>query len=330
MKKTAALLLAVLLAAVGLLSGCESEEGLTKIQLAEVTHSVFYAPLYVAINDGFFEKQGIEVELTNAGGADAAMTMVLSGQADIGFMGPEATIYVANEGRTDGTVVIGQLTQCDGAFLVAREPMPDFTWTDLIGTNVIGGRKGGIPEMTLEYVLRKNGVDPKEDLFIDTSVQFAMMGGAFVGGEGDFVALFEPTATEVEAQGQGYIVASIGAASGSVPYTCFQVTDSYLKTNKDLVTRFMTAIYEAQQWVHSHSDAEVAEAVAPSFADTDVETLTNVVKNYREINAWSQNPIMSQESYERLLDIMQQAGELDSRPAYETVIDNTIAKEVTK
>lgn len=330
MKRKAVLLLAVLLVAVGLLSGCAGEEGLKKVRLAEVTHSVFYAPMYVAINEGYFERQGLEIELTNAGGADAAMTMLLSGQTDISFMGPEATIYVANEGRKDGTVVVGQLTQCDGAFLVAREPMPNFEWTDLIGKNVIGGRKGGIPEMTLEYVLRKNGVDPHKDVNIDTSIQFTMMGGAFVGGEGDFVTLFEPVATQVQAEGHGYIVASVGASSGSVPYTCYQVTKSSLKKNEAMITKFMTAIYEAQQWVLSHSDAEVAKAIQPSFADTSVETLTSVVKNYRGINAWASNPIMSQESYERLLDIMQQAGELNARPAYGTVIDNTIAKKVTK
>ena len=332
MKKIIALIVSLLIAAVAV-CGCGVKttqvQGLTKLRLAEVTHSVFYAPMYAAINNGFFEEHGIEIELTNAGGADMAMAALLSGTVDVAFMGAEASVYVINEGRQDAPVVIGQLTNCDGAFLVGREPEPDFRWENLIGKEIIGGRKGGMPEMTLEYVLRMNGIDPAADVNIDTSVQFNLMGGAFVGGQGDYVTLFEPTATEVAHQGQGYIVASVGEASGTVPYTCFQVTSGYLAGNEELLTKFMTAIYKGQQWADSHSDKEVAEAIVTSFPDTTIATLEMVVANYRKIGAWSKTPVMSQESYERLLDIIESVGELSGRPAYDKLINNTIAQKVS-
>ena len=329
MKRIILLMLSLLLCCSLVLTGCQKESGtLTKVRLSEVTHSIFYAPLYAAINLGMFEEAGIEIELTNAGGADKAMAALLSESTDIAFMGPEATVYVALEGRADQPVVIGQLTQKDGAFLVSREENPDFTWDDLKGKYVIGGRKGGVPEMTLEYVLRSKGIDPKTDLEIDTGVQFAMMGGAFLGGLGDYVTLFEPTATEVEALGLGHIVASVGAEGGNVPYTCFQVTKSFLNTNADLVERFMEVIYDAQQWVATHSDMEVAEAILPSFPDTALNTAASVVGRYRSIDAWSYDPIMTEESYNRLLDIMEQAGELSGRPEYSKVIDNSVAQKV--
>lgn len=325
-------LMAILLAAALMLGacGCTKDEGLQKIRLAEVTHSVFYAPLYAAINLGFFEEEGLQLELTNVGGADKGMTALLSGQTDIGFMGPEAAVYTVNEGAQDAPVVFTQLTQCDGAFLVSRTEEPDFKWENLVGKTVIGGRKGGMPEMTLEYVLRQKGIDPHDDLYIDTSVQFALMGGAFIGGEGDYVTLFEPTATEVESQGHGYIVASVGAQSGSVPYTCFIALESYLNKNEQTIKAFVRTICRAQKWVQESTDAQVAQAIAESFPDTDLKVLEQVVARYRSINAWALSPEMSKESFERLLDIMQQAGELDKRPAFEDVIDNTIAQEVMR
>ena len=332
MRRIIAVVVAVLMMT-GVLCGCGTTntqaQGITKLRLAEVTHSVFYAPMYAAINNGFFEEQGIELELTNAGGADMAMAALLSGTVDVAFMGAEASVYVINEGRQDAPVVIGQLTNCDGAFLVGREPEPDFKWENLKGKEIIGGRKGGMPEMTLEYVLRMNGIDPANDVSIDTSVQFNLMGGAFVGGQGDYVTLFEPTATEVERQGQGYIVASVGEASGAVPYTCYQVTSGYLASNEELLTKFMTAIYAGQQWVDSHSDKEVAEAIVTSFPDTTIATLEMVVANYRSVGAWSKTPVMSRESYERLLDVIDGAGELNGRPAYEKLINNAIAEKVS-
>lgn len=326
MKKLLTLILAAAL--VVCVCGCSGDQGLKKVRLTEVTHSVFYAPMYAAIQLGFFEEAGLEIELTNAGGADKGMTAVLSGQADIGFMGPEAAVYAINEGASDTPAVFAQLTQCDGAFLVSRVEEPDFQWENLIGKTVIGGRKGGVPEMTLEYVLRQKGIDPKNDLYIDTGVQFALMGGAFIGGEGDYVALFEPTATQVVNEGHGYIVASIGAESGSVPYTCYMALDSYIKENADTVDAFVRTLYRAQQWVMESSDEDVAKAIAEAFPDTDAATLTQVVARYRSINAWAQTPVMAPESYERLLDIMQQAGELSARPAFDAVIDNSIAEKI--
>ena len=256
------LLLGVLLGLVG----CGSKEA-TVVRLNEVTHSVFYAPQYVAMSQGFFASEGLDVQLTNGGGADKVMTAVVSGQSDIGLAGPEASIYVHNQGKDDLPVVFAQLTRRDGSFLVGRSDS-DFRWSDLKGATIIGGRAGGMPEMTLEYVMRKNGVEPGKDATVDTSVQFNMMAGAFTGGTGDYVALFEPTATEVERTGNGYILCSIGEESGEVPYTAYFANSSYLAANADTVQRFTRALRRAMDWVDTHSDREVAEAIAEQFLDT--------------------------------------------------------------
>ncbi|GAE87318.1 ABC transporter substrate-binding protein [Acetivibrio straminisolvens JCM 21531] len=227
-------------------AGC-GERDYTTVRLSEVTRSVFYAPQYVALNLGFFEEEGIKIDLTNGQGADKVMTAVLSGQADIGFSGPEAAIYVYNEGKEDYAVVFAQLTKRDGSFLVGRKPEPDFKWENLKGKTIIGGRKGGVPEMTLEYVLKKNSLLPGVDVFIDTSVQFALMAGAFTGGQGDYVTLFEPVASTVEKEGKGYIIASIGEESGEIPYTAYYASKSYIEKNRDIIQKFTNAIYRGQK-----------------------------------------------------------------------------------
>ena len=305
-----------------LFTGCaEKESKLTTVRLCEVAHSIFYAPQYAAMQLGFFEEEGLQLELTNGGGADKVMTSVLSGQADIGLAGPEACIYVALEGREDGVKVFAQLTKRDGAFLVGREKVESFDWSQLAGSTVIGGRKGGVPEMTLEYVLRKNGLEPGEDLEVDTTVAFNMMAGAFTGGTGDYVALFEPTATEVELAGNGYVLCSIGQESGEIPYTAYFAAESYLEGQSDVVQRFTKVIARAQEWVRTHTPEEIAANLTEAFPDSSMEVLTAVARRYQEIDAWNATPEMKEEALLRLQEVMMQAGELEESVAYDMIVD---------
>ena len=328
MKKLAAILLCLALVA-GVLTGCGAEkEGLTKIKISEVAHSVFYAPQYVAMSQGFFEEEGLEVELLNGGGADKVMTSVLTGEVQIGLAGPEACIYVHLEGSEDAPKVFAQLTNCDGAFLVGRNE-EDFSWENLRGKTIIGGRKGGVPEMTLEYVMKQNGVVPQVDAVVDTSVQFNMMAGAFTGGNGDYVALFEPTATEVELAGQGYVLCSIGEESGEIPYTAYFASQSYLKEHGDLVQKFTNAIAKGQKWVENHTDLEVAQAIQNQFPDTDLAVLQQVSARYRAIGAWKAVPTMESEDFDRLMDVMEEAGELEARVEFDRFVTNEFAEKVS-
>ncbi len=301
-----------------------------KIRLCEVTHSVFYAPQYAAIHLGFFDDQNIEIELSNGQGADKVMAAVLSDNVEIGFAGPEASIYVYNEGKEDHTQVFAQLTRRDGSFLMAREPDPDFTWEKLRGSHVLSGRKGGVPYMALEYVVRQHGMDPKTDLVMDDSVQFSLMTGAFTGGNGDYATCFEPTASMVEAEGKGYIVASVGEAAGEIPYTAYFAKKSYIEKNSDLIQRFTAAVYQGQKWVEEHTAQEVAQAIAPSFPDTGEELLAQVVQRYKDIGAWNTDPVMSEEAFDRLQMVMEQAGELAQRADYAKVVNNTFAQKAVK
>lgn len=329
MKKIIAVLLAVLMMLCTLSACGEKSDTLTKITLSEVAHSVFYAPQYAAIKLGFFEEEGLEIELINGGGADKVMTSVLTGEAQIGFAGPEACIYVLLEGHEDAPKVFAQLTNRDGAFLVGRTD-EDFSWENLRGKTIIGGRKGGVPEMTLEYVMRQNGVIPHEDAVVDTSVQFNMMGGAFTGGNGDYVALFEPTATEVELAGQGYVLASIGEESGNIPYTAYFASQSYMNENPEIIQRFTNAVAKGLKWVSEHSDREVAEMIADQFPDTDISVLETVVGRYRSIDAWKETPVMLKEDLERLETVMETAGELSERVEFTDLVDNTYAEKAVE
>ncbi|MFR1050413.1 MAG: ABC transporter substrate-binding protein [Oscillospiraceae bacterium] len=328
MKKRIALVLSLVLT-ISLFTACGRRETSTKVRLNEVTHSVFYAPMYAALKLGFFEEEGLDVELTNGGGADKVMTAVLAGQADVGLAGPEACIYVLNEGREDYPVVFAQLTKRDGSFLVGRTNGP-FLWENLKGSTVIGGRKGGVPEMTLEYVMRQNGVVPSQDAVVDTSVQFNMMAGAFTGGNGDYVALFEPTATEVELEGKGYVLTSIGQESGEIPYTAFFAAQSYIENNPEVIQSFTNAVAKGQKWVQEHTAKEIAEAVADQFPDTKLDVLTLVAQRYQDIDAWNETPVMKQEALERLETVMETAGELDQRVDFAVLVDNTYAEEACK
>lgn len=327
MKKVCSLLIlsALLLCSV---CGCsQTEQDAVTVRLNEVTHSVFYAPQYAAISEGFFADEGLDIQLTNGGGADKVMTAVLTGQSDIGLAGPEASIYVLNQGKENHPVVFAQLTKRDGSFLLGRTN-ESFTWKNLKGKTIIGGRKGGVPEMTLEYVMRLNGIVPGKDATVDTTVQFDMMAGAFTGGNGDYVTLFEPTATEVEQAGKGYVLTSIGQESGEIPYTAYFAAQSYMTEHSDLIQRFTNAIAKGQVWVQEHSAAEVANSIAGQFPDTDVKVLTNVVQRYKDIDAWNQTPVMKQEALERLETVMEAAGELKHSEwvDFDQLVDNSYAE----
>ena len=313
------------------LCGCGSQSGLTTVRVNEVTHSVFYAPQYVAMSLGFFEEEGLQVELTNGGGADKVMTAVVSGQSDIGLAGPESCIYVYNQGKEDYPVIFAQLTKRDGSFLVGRTD-EDFSWENLRGKTIIGGRKGGVPEMTLEYVMAQNGVTPHVDAVVDTSVQFNMMAGAFTGGQGDYVTLFEPTATEVVEAGKGYILCSIGEESGEIPYTAYFASQSYMATHPDVIQSFTNAIARAQRWIAAHTDREVAEAMADQFPDTSVDLLEKVTARHRQIDAWNATPVMEQSSLERLETVMEHAGELTAEQwvDFDALVDNSFARKAAE
>lgn len=327
MKKLIAVLLMAALLCVAFV-GCEKDGELRKIQLNEVTRSVFYAPQYIAIANGYFSEEGLEIEITTGGGSDKTMTALLAGQADIGLMGPETGVYVYNEGKADHPVIVAQLTKRDGSFLLGHQPEPDFKWENLKGKTVIGGRRGGMPFMTLEYVLKQHGMTPGVDVEVIDSVQFNLMGGAFEGGMGDYVTLFEPTATLFELEGKGNIVANVGEASGEVPYTTYMVNPKTLKEDRAFVESFVRAIYKAQKWIVDASDEEVAEAMLPFFPDSSLEVLTSVARNYRATDSWKKDPVMQEEDFQRLLEIMDQAGELKAAVPFEKLVDNTIASKI--
>lgn len=297
-------------------------ESSNKIVLAEVAHTVFYAPLYVAIENGYFDEYGINVELILTSGADKVTAALLSGDAQIGLSGSEATIYVYNGGEKNYLRTFSQLTQKDGTFLVAREKYDNFKINDVVGKTIIGGRAAGMPEMTLEYILKQNGINPRKDVFIDTSIAFPAMSGAFIGGTGDFVTLFEPTATLVENQGYGYVVASIGELGGIVPYTSFSARDSFIKNNKDLIGDFDLAIQKGLDYVHNHSDKEVAEAILKQFPDTAFNDLVSAIKRYRENETWPTTTTFTEKSFNHLQDIMIDYGELVNKVSYKDLIYN--------
>ncbi len=308
----------------------ENEKTMTKVRLGEVTHSVFYAPQYAAIALGFFEEEGIEIELSNLQGADKVMSALLSNQIDVGFCGPEASIYVYNEGREDYPEVFAQMTQRDGSFLVGKDKVDEFKWEQLKGKTVIPGRRGGVPFMTFEYLIKENGLDPDKDLVLDDSIQFSLMAGAFSGSSAEYVTLFEPTASMIEAENKGYILTSVGEESGDIPYTAYCAKSSYIKENGDLIERFTRAIYKGLKWVKEQSSQKIAETIVDQFPDTDVSMLSASIERYKSIDAWKVEPVMTEESFTRLQDIMEEAGELSKRAPFDKIVNNTYAKKVIK
>lgn len=324
------LILIVALLTTVLLSGCGKKDN--EITIAEVAHSIFYAPQYVAIEKGFFEEEGLEVDVVLANGADKVMSALLSGDAEIGLMGPEASIYVYNEGQKNYAINFTQLTQRDGSFLVSREEIEDFDFSMLKGKEILGGRKGGVPEMTLEYVLKEKGLevgqdDPTKEVNVRTDVQFGALAGAFTSGEGDYVTLFEPTALMLEKEGKGYVVASIGAEGGNIPFTAFSATKKYMEKHPDIIQKFTNAIYKGQKWVLSHTAREIAEAIHPHFSDTSVDDLTIVMQRYIDIEAWCETPYFKEDGLNRLMDIMEEANELDKRAPFAKIVNNTYANK---
>lgn len=311
------------------LTGC-SDNGMTTVKLCEVTHSIFYAPLYIAINNGYFVDENIEIKLSNGGGADKVMTSVISGSSDIGLMGPEATIYCHVEGQRDYPVIFGQLTRCDGSFLVGRDPEPDFDWADLTGKHILAGRPGGVPAMTLQWVLNEHGVSTDTPLF-DTSVAFDAMVGTFESDPSiDYTTMFEPTASEYVALGKGYIVASVGEASGEVPYTAFSAQKSWLNKHNDTAKAFLRAVLRGYKYMTENTPEVVAEALAPSFTGTSQTSIAASVRSYLAIDAWAHTPVMSQTAFDHLQEIMENAGTLDERADYSVAVNNTIANELVQ
>jgi len=329
MKKKCALLLMAAMFCV-MLTACGKEDGMTKVKLTEVAHSIFYAPMYVAIEEGYFEEEGIEVELVNGLGADKTMTAVLSGESEIGFMGSEASVYVYNEGAEDYVVNFAQLTQRAGNFLVSRKAEPDFKMTDLKGKTVLGGRKGGMPQMVFEYILKKYGMDPATDLNIIQNIDFGMTAQAFSGGSGDYTVEFEPSATALEKEGTGYVVSSLGVESGYVPYTAFSAKKSYIEKNPEVIDGFVNALQKGMDYVNTHTPEEIAEIIQPQFAETDKDTLVTIIKRYYDQNSWKEDLVFSEEAFTLLLDILESAGELEKRPPYEDLVDNTYSEKAAK
>ena len=303
------------------------EEKLTKVTLNEVAHSIFYAPQYVAIEEGYFSEEGLDLTLITGFGADKVLTALISGEADIGFMGAEASIYAYQEGATDPVVNFAQLTQRAGNFLVAREEMPDFKWEDLKGRKVLGGRKGGMPEMVFEYILKNHNIDPATDLEIDQSIDFGSTAAAFTGDmSADFTVEFEPSATALEKEGKGYVVASLGVDSGYVPYTSYSAKTSFLNENPQIIQSFTNALQKGMDYVQSHSPEEIAQVISPQFPETDMDTLTTIVNRYYEQDTWKENLMFEKDSFELLQDILESAGELEKRVDYEQLVTTEFAK----
>lgn len=327
-KKILSFLLSAALAAGALPCATQAQE-LIPVTLNEVAHSIFYAPQYAAIELGYFEEEGIELTLVTGFGADKTMTALLSGEADIGFMGSEASIYTYAGGSEDAPVNFAQLTQRAGNFLVAREEMDDFQWSDLIGKDVLGGRKGGMPQMVFEYILRQNSIDPA-DVNINQGIDFGSTAAAFSGGQGEFTIEFEPGATTLEQEGVGYVVASLGTDSGYVPYTAYCAKTSYLQEHADTIQAFTNALQKGMDYVNSHTPEEIAQVIAPQFAETDLETITTIVTRYYEQDTWKETLIFEKESFELLQDILQDAGELEDRVPYENLVNTEFAQKAAE
>lgn len=327
--KKFAIFLALIVGSISVLfAGCG---GSNVIRVNEVTHSIFYAPFYAAINLGYMEEEGIEIDLTNGGGSDQSMTALLSGSADMALLGPETAVYVVGEGAKNAPVIVGQLTKRDGSLLVGRTNETNFNWSNLAGKEIIGGRRGGSPAMSLQYAVEKAGNTvgtAPEQCNINLDVAFNLVVGAFEAGQGDYCTMFEPTASEYVAAGKGYIVAAVGQASGEVPFTCFMAMQSYLNKNQSKVEGFLRAVSRAYNYLISATDQEIIDALKPSFSTTTDEIIVSAVRNYIDFDMWKSTPVMNKADFERLQDVMQNAGELQKRINFEDVVNNTYAEKV--
>ncbi len=327
MKKIFTVLLVLTLVATCALTfaACERNENL--IKLNEVTHSLFYTPQYLALALGYFQEEGLEIEITNGQGADNVMTALLTGEADIGLMGCEANIYVYLQGKKDYPRVVGQLTKRDGSFLVARSEMKDFDYSGIENSTVLMGRKGGMPAMILQYVLNNKGYENGRNITMDYSIEFGALGPAFTGNIGDFVPLFEPTASRMVQEGRGFIVSAIGKDSGEIPYTCYSVTADFLKDHPDKVEKFLRAVWKGTDYALSHTPEDIAALVADYFDETP-ELLAAAIKNYQDFDVWTTTPVTDRQAFERIQDIMENADELSQRVSYDTIVDNSAAEKL--
>lgn len=331
MKKVISMVLVLSLTAFWL-CGCgkTTEKELVRVRLNEVAHSIFYAPQYVAIENGYFEEEGIDIELVNGAGADNVMTAVLSGEADIGFMGSEASIYVYNQGADEKIVNFAQLTQRAGNFLVAREKDDAFTWDKLKGKTVLAGRKGGMPQMVFEYILKKNNMDPAKDLTMVQNIDFGLTAEAFASGQGDYSVEFEPFAASLEKDQKGVVVASLGVDSGKVPYTAYSAKESYIVDHGDTIQKFTNALQKGMNFVRGHSAEEIAKVIQPQFAETDANVLTTIVERYAQQDTWKENLVFEQESFTLLQDILKSGGELEKEVAYDELVNTEFAKKAAE
>lgn len=305
-------------------------KNLKKVKVAEVTHSIFYAPQYIAIGNDYFKDEGLDIELILTPGADKVMASILSDDVQIGLAGPEATIYVYQNGEKDYAQTFAGLTKRDGSFIVGRKANKDFKLTDLKGSTVIGGRKGGMPEMNFEYALRKAGIDPNKDLTINKNVAFPAMGGAFIGGNGDYVTLFEPTALQIEKEGYGYVLASVGLLSGEMPYTSYFAKKNFINNNKKSIQAFTNAVQKGLEFANESSPQKIAKIIYPFFPDTSMNDLIKIVKRYQDIDAWQQNTITTKKSFDHMQDIMILAGELKNKSPFNVLVNNSFAEKTSK
>ncbi|WP_440604499.1 ABC transporter substrate-binding protein [Bacillus sp. GB_SG_008] len=332
MRKVLACFLIVFLTAFTFVACNKKEEStkVEKVRVGEVTHSLFYAPLYVAMEKGFFKDEGLDIDLQTTAGGDKTMTALLSNGIDIALVGSETSIYVYAQGAKDPVINFAQLTQTDGTFLVSRKKLESFNWSDVKGTTFLGQRKGGMPQMVGEYVLKKHGIDPHKDTNLIQNIEFANIANAFASGTGDFVQLFEPTASIFEKEGKGYIVASFGVESGTVPYTTFMAKESFLKKDKATAEKFTRAIYKAQQWVDTHSPEEIAKAVEPRFKDTSKDIMVKVIDRYKTQHSYATNPLLDEAEWKQLQSIMKEAGELPKEVPHDILVNTSIAESVIK
>lgn len=309
-------------------TACNQADGLTTLKINEVTHSVFYAPLYLADSLGYFEEEGLKIELTNGGGADNVMAAVLSGDADIGFCGPEAAIYVQLGGTNDLPTVFSQLTKRDGSFLVSRKSEPDFKWTDLKGSDILAGRKGGVPAMTFEYILKEKGLTIGTDVTLNYDVAFNLMTGAFEAGTSDYCTMFEPTASEYQAAGKGHVVAAVGDASGEIPYTAFMAKRSWINKNEKALNGFLRAMLKAVDYAQKKDASDIASYLYKSFPSTSYASITTSIQSYQRIDAWKTDMVLEEKSFNRLQDVIESAGELPKRADYKTLVDNSYVQSI--
>lgn len=293
---------------------------LKTVKVAEVAHSIFYAPQYVAIKKGFFQDENIKIDLSLTPGADKVTAAVLSGDVDVGFCGSEASIYVYNSNEKDYIVTFASLTKRDGSFIVSKKKIKNFTLKDLENKKIIGGRDGGMPEMTLEYALKKNNVDINK-VDIDKSVDFALMASAFINSNSDFVTLFEPSATKIENEKMGYIVGYLGEYAGEVPYTSYNARKSYINNNQNVIEGFNKAITKGQEYVYTHNEEEIAKTIIDFFPDMTINELTKMIKRYKDNNAWGKNTYFKKEEFDRLQEIMINAGKLDKKVDYNKLVN---------